>query len=84
VNPLVFYPWRAWDFLSVAGKWAALAMRYRKILRRMLADPNGRAYMDVALRPSTQAEHKDDFVAAYADKIPNTYGAPKREAAPAE
>ena len=26
VNPLVFYPWRAWDFASVAGKWAALAL----------------------------------------------------------
>ena len=30
---------------------------------------------------STDAEHKVDYVAAYADKIPNTYGAPKREAA---
>ena len=29
VNPLVFYPWRAWDFMSVAGKWGALALRYR-------------------------------------------------------
>ena len=80
VNPLVFYPWRAWDFLTVAGKWAALAWRYRRILRRVLADENRAAYMDEALKPSTEAGHRDDFVAAYADKIPNTYGAPKREA----
>ena len=30
-NPLVFYPWRAWDFVSVAGNRAALALRYRAI-----------------------------------------------------
>ena len=39
--------------------------------------------MDEALQPSTQVDHAHDFVAAYADKIPNTYGAPKRETAPA-
>ena len=52
LNPLVFYPWRAFDFLSVAGKWAALALRYRKILRRVLADKDGAAYVDEALKPA--------------------------------
>ena len=84
VNPLLFYPWRAFDFLSVAGKWAALALRYRSILRRVRADPCGAAYMDEALRPSAEIDHAHDFVAAYADKIPDTYGAPKRQAAAAE
>jgi radical SAM superfamily enzyme YgiQ (UPF0313 family) len=83
VNPIVFYPWRAWDFVSVAAKWGALAWRYRAIYRKVVADKNAAAYMDEALNPSTEAGHRDDFVAAYADKIPNTYGAPKREAAPA-
>ena len=83
VNPLVFYPWRAWDFLSVAGKWAALALRYRAILRRVLADKDGAAYMDEALKPATEVDHEHDFVAGYADKIPDTYGAPKREHAAA-
>ena len=83
VDPLVFYPWRAWDFLSVAGKWAALALRYRTILRRVLADKDGAAYMDEALKPATEVDHEHDFVAAYADKIPDTYGAPKREPAAA-
>ena len=40
--------------------------------------------MDEALQPSTQVDHAHDFVAAHADKIPNTYGAPKWETAPAE
>jgi hypothetical protein len=84
VNPALFYPWRAWDFLSVAGKWAALALRYRSILRRVLADSHGAAYTDEALKPATEVDHDHDFVAGYADKIPDTYGAPKREAAAAE
>ena len=83
VNPLVFYPWRAWDFLSVAGKWAALALRYRAILRRVLADKDGAAYVDEALKPATEVDHEHDFVAGYADKIPDTHGAPKREHAAA-
>jgi len=83
VNPLVFYPWRAYDFVKVAAKWAALAMRYRAILRRVLADKTGAPYVDEALRPSTEADQNADFVTAFADKIPNTYGAPKRETAPA-
>jgi len=83
VNPLVFYSWRAWDFVSVAGKWGALALRYRRILRRVLADKNGAVYMDEALKPSIEVDHQHDFVAAYADKIPDTYGAPKREPAAA-
>jgi hypothetical protein len=83
VNPLIFYPWRAWDFVSVAGKWGALAWRYRKIYRKVAADKNGAAYMDEALKPSVDVDHQHDFVAGYADKIPDTYGAPKREAAAA-
>jgi hypothetical protein len=83
LNPLVFYPWRAWDFLSVAGKWASLALRYRAILRRVLADKDGAAYVDEALKPATEVDHAHDFVAGYADKIPDTYGAPKREHATA-
>jgi hypothetical protein len=84
VNPLVFYPWRAFDFLTVAAKWLALALRYRAILRRVLADKEGAAYVDDALRLSAEVDHAHDFVAAYADKIPNTHGAPKREPAPAQ
>jgi radical SAM superfamily enzyme YgiQ (UPF0313 family) len=81
VNPLVFYPWRALDFAKVAANWAALALRYRAILRRVLADKDGAAYVDESLRPPTEADQNADFVTAFADKIPDTYGAPKREAA---
>ncbi len=82
VNPLIFYPWRVYDFVAVAAKWAALALRYRKIYRRVVADKDA-AYVDEALRPSTEADRNSDFVAAFADKIPDTYGAPRRETAAA-
>ena len=58
-------------------------MRYRAIYRRVVADKAGASYMDEALRKSTEADHTADFVTAYADKIPDTYGAPKRETAAA-
>jgi pyruvate-formate lyase-activating enzyme len=83
VNPVVFYPWRAYDFVKVAAQWARLALRYRKIYRRVVADKDGAPYVDDALRPSVDVDHEHDFVAAYADKIPDTYGAPKHERAAA-
>ena len=83
VNPLVFYPWRAWDFARVLSKWLALALRYRAIYRRVVADKTAGTYVDDALRPSADIDHAHDFVAGYADKIPDTYGAPKRETAAA-
>ena len=82
LNPLVFYPWRASDFLSVAGKWAALALRYRKILRRARRQGRRGLHGRSAL-PPTAADQNADFVTAFADKIPDTYGAPKREPAAA-
>ena len=38
VNPLAFYPWRAYDFVKVASNWLKLAVRYRAICRRVVAD----------------------------------------------
>jgi hypothetical protein len=51
--------------------------------RTVKADTDGAAYMDEALKPSTEVDHAHDFVSGYADKIPDTYGAPKREHAAA-
>jgi radical SAM superfamily enzyme YgiQ (UPF0313 family) len=80
VNPIAFYPWRALDALKVAANWAALLLRYRSILRRVLADKQGASYIDESLRASNgDPEQNADFVAAFADKIPHTHGAPKRE-----
>src|ERR1700677_1956869 len=84
VNPLAFYPRRALDFIKVAANWLILAARYRAILRRVLAEKPGAAYFDESLRSSNgDAEQNADFVTTFADQIPHTHGAPKREFAPA-
>ena len=53
VNPLVFYPWRAFDFLKTIAQWLRLVWRYRRIMARVVADPAASAYTDEALQPFT-------------------------------
>jgi hypothetical protein len=80
VNPLIFYPWRAYDFCRVAVQWLSVIRRYRSMMKRVAADPATATYTDEALRPPRGAGELDHFVEVYADKIPKTYGAPTREA----
>ena len=80
VNPLIFYPWRAWDFARNLIAWLRHVKRYRAILKRAAADPNAASYTDLALTPIA-AGAEDHFVQHYADMIPDTHGAPKREKA---
>ena len=78
-NPLIFYPRRLVESLFVASRWWSLVRRYKEIRREVEADPEGLAYTDEAL---TKAKRNDDFVeTVFADKIPDTYGAPKHIAA---
>jgi radical SAM superfamily enzyme YgiQ (UPF0313 family) len=80
VNPLIFYPVRAVEFVSVVAQWLTVGWRYHSIKKRVLADPANKAYVDDATRPVTIEEaENDELVAAFADKIPDTYGAPKRQ-----
>jgi len=78
LNPLVFYPWRAADFLKATSQWLRLVWRYRRIMARVTADPSSRTHFDEALRPHTVAGETDHFVEVFADKIPHTHGAPVR------
>jgi radical SAM superfamily enzyme YgiQ (UPF0313 family) len=75
VNPLVFYPWRAYDALRAAGQWLRRMLRYRRILKRVVADPATCTYFDEAMQPVT-GDSPDHFVEVFADKIPKTHGAP--------
>ena len=79
VNPLIFYPWRVYDFVSGGLRWLKLLRRHRRIQKRVLADPTVKSYTDEALTPIT-AGAADHFVEAFADKIPKTHGAPVRAA----
>jgi hypothetical protein len=78
VNPLLFYPWRAIDWLKVTAQWLLLIRHYRRIMARVAADPAAASYLDEALlMPSEQGE-PDQLVEVFADKIPKTHGAPVR------
>jgi radical SAM superfamily enzyme YgiQ (UPF0313 family) len=78
VNPIIFYPWRAFDFTVVALGWLRLFLRYRKIMKRVMATPDAQSYMDDALRP-TAPDTADHLVELYAQSIPHTHGAPVRK-----
>ena len=39
VNPLIFYPVRAVEFVSVVAQWLTVGWRYHSIKKRVLADP---------------------------------------------
>ena len=53
------------------------------IKKRVVADPSNKTYVDDATRPvSVDGRGKRrDFVTFFADKIPDTYGAPKKHVA---
>ena len=79
VNPLLFYPWRLFDFLKAMAQWLRVILRYRRIMKRVAADPAAQYYSDEALRPHRGGE-TDHLVEIFADKIPHTHGAPVRAA----
>ena len=77
VNPLIFYPWRAYDFVSSAFRWLKLVRHYKRMMKRIAADAATSTYIDEALMPIEEG-HQDHFVEAFADQIPKTHGAPVR------
>jgi hypothetical protein len=80
VNPLIFYPVRAVEFVSVVAQWLTVGWRYHRIKKRVVQDPASKSYVDDATRPvSIEEAENDELVMAFADKIPDTYGAPKRQ-----
>jgi hypothetical protein len=82
-NPLVFYPRRVLEVARSTRHWVTRFQKYRKMRKRITADPANWHYMDEALAPITADATQDHLVQAFADQIPNTYGAPKEHAATA-
>jgi radical SAM family protein len=75
-SPLVFYPRRAVEIVFEVLRWAQLAIWVRLLRKGIAADSASRGYMDEALAPAAE----DLLVQAFADKVPNTHGAPRRPA----
>jgi hypothetical protein len=78
-SPWVFYPRHVAAMLSAAVRWGSLAIRLRRLRKRIERNPLGRSYVDEALR-ATEANKLDHFVEVFADKIPKTHGAPVQAA----
>ncbi len=82
VNPLVFYPWRIYDFWKVGFRWIKVARRYRAMMKKIKADPNALSYTDEAMAlPSVDSTGMTDFVQTHAAQLPKTHGAPERRVA---
>jgi radical SAM superfamily enzyme YgiQ (UPF0313 family) len=71
---------RAVEFVSVVAQWLTVGWRYHRIKKRVVQDPASKTYVDDATRPALiEDAENDELVVAFADKIPDTYGAPKRQ-----
>lgn len=58
-NPLIFYPKLAWEFVTkYGGAYLLYKTRYKRILKKVLADPNPELYTDVAMTPVEEGEEE--------------------------
>ncbi|TYC64420.1 radical SAM protein [Rhodobacterales bacterium] len=78
-HPLVFYPKRAVEAVSVGIAWARLFLKFRPALKRVLADETRKSYTDIALMPVSDGDEQDmELIQVFRDAIPKTHGAPER------
>jgi hypothetical protein len=80
VHPLIFYPWRAYDFTKAHLQWGLIFWRYYRMMKRIKKDPAAKNYSDEAMRLPAAVDGIDKIVELFADKIPHTHGAPVRPA----
>jgi hypothetical protein len=80
VHPLIFYPWRAYDFCKAHVQWGLVFWRYYRMMTRIKKNPDARNYSDEAMRLPAGSDQADKIVELFADKIPQTHGAPVRAA----
>jgi hypothetical protein len=84
-SPLVFYPRRAAEQAATVARWLSLYARYRRIMKRVAADPATANHTDEALRVTDRkADEQAEFVQAFADVMPATHGTPVHKAVAAE
>ena len=81
VHPLIFYPWRAYDFSTAMAKWGLIFWRYYRMMKRIKKNPAAKSYSDETMRVPSDSDETDKIVELFADKIPHTHGAPVRAAA---
>ena len=80
-SPLVFYPKAIAECSKAMIQWGLLWYRYHRMITRIHADSAAPSYLDEALRPHSGEAEVDKLVEMFAEKIPQTHGAPVRVAA---
>jgi Radical SAM superfamily len=82
-SPLEFYPRMIAECAAAMTQWGQLWWRYHRRMRRIYADPATSTYLDEALRSHSGENEPDKLVEMFAEKIPQTHGAPVRGVATA-
>jgi hypothetical protein len=82
-SPLEFYPRMIAECAAAMTQWGQLWWRYHRRMRRIYADPAISTYLDEALRSHSGENEPDKLVEMFAEKIPQTHGAPVRGVATA-
>ena len=77
-SPLVFYPRAIAECARAIIRWGLLWYRYHRMITRIHADSAAPSYLDEALRPHSGEAEVDKLVEMFAEKIPQTHGAPVR------
>ena len=57
-NPLIFYPRRGWELLTIGTRMYLYFRRLKKMVERIQADPASKTYTDLAITPVDQAEEE--------------------------
>ena len=69
VHPLIFYPWRAYDFCKAMAQWGLIFWRYYRMMKRIKKNPAAKSYSDEAMRLPSNSDETDKIVELFADKI---------------
>jgi hypothetical protein len=66
-----------WNRSRRGVRWAHLFLKFRPAWKRVSEDKSARAYTDLALSPSTDAEQDEmDLIQVFKGAIPRSHGAP--------
>ena len=70
-NPLIFYPRRAWEIVSLSVRWPSLVWKFFRILWRVQAQPQQSGDVDPAMIPAGEQKDEDLILPqVYRDALP--------------
>jgi len=73
-NPLIFYPRRAWEIISLSVRWPSLVWKFFRILWRVQAQPQQSGDVDPAMIPAGEQKDEDLILPqVYRDALPASH-----------